>query len=112
VEILGPKGPKSHGGADLLPWARNELLIAEEIMDNPGGGLLFATQTVGQVKAALSEADQRRWRGVVELLDDAEDLLVRRHFEAARKLVAEAQDALQEGEPGEVVPEDQTAQPA
>jgi hypothetical protein len=65
VDILGPKGPEPYGGVGLLPWARNELLIAEQIMDNPGGGLLFATQTVGQVKSALSEADHRRWRSVV-----------------------------------------------
>jgi hypothetical protein len=113
VEILGPKGPKPHGGVELLPWARNELLIAEQIMDNPGGGLLFATQTVGQVKAALSEEDHKRWHAVVELLDRAEDLMVRRHFEAGRRLLTEARGALQElGEAPQVVREGEAAQPA
>jgi hypothetical protein len=112
VEILRPKGPKPYGGVGLLPWARNELLIAEQIMDNPGGGLLFATQTVGQVKSALSEADHKRWRRVVELLDDAEDLMVRRQFEPARKLLVEARDALPETEQGADAREGEAAQPA
>ena len=53
--------------------------------DNPGGGLLFATQTVGQVRAGLQERDPERWEEVVALLDQAEDSGVRRDFETARK---------------------------
>ena len=94
MDILGPKGPKPYGGAGLLAWAQNGLLIADQIMDNPGGGLLFASQTVGQVKAALREADRSRWRKAVELLDEAEDLMVRRQFAAAREQLQKAREAL------------------
>jgi hypothetical protein len=117
VEILGPKGPKPYGGVGLLAWARNELLIADQIMDNPGGGLLFASQTVGQIKAALREADRSRWRGPVELLDTAEDLMVRRQFAAARERLQKVREALREDSAeGEktrrVSPEGDAARPA
>ena len=94
MDILGPKGPKPYGGVGLLAWAENGLLIADQIVDNPGGGLLFASQTVGQIKAALSEADRSRWREAVELLDEAEDLMVRRQFAAARERLQKAREAL------------------
>jgi hypothetical protein len=94
VEVLGPKGPVRFGGADMLTWARQQLLIASDIIDNPGGGLLFATQTIGQVKAALAEnADSRsedRWQDVVALLEEAEDAAVRRDFARARDHIARA----------------------
>jgi hypothetical protein len=94
VDILGPKGPEPYGGVGLLAWAQNGLLIADQIMDNPGGGLLFASQTVGQIKAALRETDRSRWREAVELLDEAEDLMVRRQFAAARERLQKAREAL------------------
>src|SRR2546423_10704583 len=94
VEVRGPKGPARYGGVDLLTWARNQLRIASEIMDNPGGGLLFATQTIGQVKAALNEVDADRWESTVRLLDQAEDLAVRREFERSRELLRQASDKL------------------
>lgn len=90
VEVLGPKGPVRYGGVDMLTWARHQLRIADEIVDNPGGGLLFATQTMGQVKAALNETDEERWQEVVALLGRAEDHGVRREFESARELLREA----------------------
>ena len=90
VQVLGPKGPVRHGGVDLLKWACDQLTLAAEIVDNPGGGLLFATQTIGQVKAGLQEADEERWRDVVRILDRAEDSAVRRRYEQARELVGEA----------------------
>jgi hypothetical protein len=74
----------------LLRWARDQLTLAAEIVDNPGGGLLFATQTIGQVKAALGEANEERWRDVVGILDQAEDSALRRHYERARELISEA----------------------
>lgn len=101
MEVLGPKGPQRHTGPDLLPWARNQLLIAEQIMDNPGGGLLFATQSVGQVKAALSETGADRWQSLVQLLDDAEDNLVRRRFDLARALLERAVRALADEQPAQ-----------
>lgn len=90
VEVLGPKGPARHGGVDLLKWARDQLTVAAEIVDNPGGGLLFATQTIGQVRAALADADEERWKDVIRMLDRAEDTALRRQYERSRDLVAEA----------------------
>jgi uncharacterized protein YbjQ (UPF0145 family) len=90
VEVLGPKGPVRHGGVGLLRWAREQLKLAVEIVDNPGGGLLFATQTMGQVRAALAEADGERWKDVVRILEEAEDSALRRQYERARELVGDA----------------------
>jgi hypothetical protein len=97
VEVLGPKGPVNRfGGTDMLNWARHQLAIARDILDNPGGGLLFATQTLGQVKAGLREHDAEAYESLTRVLDDAETLAVRRDFDGARKLVGEALDRLKE----------------
>ena len=90
MEVLRPKELDTHPGGEIVPWARGQLEIASSILDNPGGGLLFATQTVGQVKAGLHERDPERWESVVATLDDAEDAAIRREFDAARRLVGEA----------------------
>jgi hypothetical protein len=103
VEVVGPKGPHTHTGADLLTWAHDQLTIAEQIVDNPGGGLLFATTAVGQVKAALvekaapSEEERHRWEPVIQILDQVEDDMVRRRFDSARAGVREALEALAAG---------------
>jgi hypothetical protein len=97
VEVLGPKGPARYGGADLLTWAHNQLDIAGQIVDNPGGGLLFATQTIGQVRAALAEADADRWQGVAALLESAEDRAVRRDFAGVRARLRAAREQLSIG---------------
>jgi hypothetical protein len=97
VEVLGPKGPARYGGADMLTWAHNQIRIADQIIDNPGGGLLFATQTIGQVRAALAEADGDRWRDVLALLAQAEDRGVRRDFAGAREALGKAREALDQG---------------
>jgi len=97
VEILGPKGPARYGGADMLTWARNQIAIADQIIDNPGGGLLFATQTIGQVRAALAEADADRWRDALTLLEAAEDRGVRRDFAGVRELLGQAREKLDQG---------------
>ena len=97
VEVLGPKGPARYGGADMLTWAHNQLDIASQIVDNPGGGLLFATQTIGQVRAALAEADADRWRDTLALLAGAEDRAVRRDFTGARQRLHEAREKLDLG---------------
>src|SRR5213593_4797688 len=94
MEILQPKPLETHPGAEIVGWARRQLEIANDILDNPGGGLLFATQTVGQVKAALHERDEERWEKVVGILERAEDAAVRREFDAARKLLTEAGEKL------------------
>jgi hypothetical protein len=94
VEVLRPKVLDTHPGDAILGWARDQLAIARSILDNPGGGLLFATQTIGQVKAALAERDAVRWEDVVARLDRAEDAAVRREFARARALLDEVTAAL------------------
>ncbi|HXC76312.1 MAG TPA: hypothetical protein VNU19_04610 [Candidatus Acidoferrum sp.] len=90
MEVLRPKELDTHPGEEIMLWARGQLEIASSILDNPGGGLLFATQTIGQVKAGLRERDPERWEGVVATLDSAEDAAIRREFDTARRLVGEA----------------------
>ncbi len=94
MEVLKPKELDTHPGDRIVEWARGQLEIARSILDNPGGGLLFATQTIGQVRAGLHERDQDRWAGVVGTLDQAEDAAVRRDFALARDLVDQALIAL------------------
>jgi hypothetical protein len=88
MDVTGVKGP--YTPTDLVAWARSQLEIARSILDNPGGGLLFATQAIGQVKAALQEHDDERFSEIVETLDRAEDRGIRREFDAARTLLGEA----------------------
>lgn len=90
MEVLRPKELDTHPGEEIVLWARGQLEIASSILDNPGGGLLFATQTIGQVKAGLHERDPERWENVVSILDRAEDAAVRREFDTGRRLVGEA----------------------
>jgi hypothetical protein len=90
MEVLRPKKLETHPGESIVGWARGQLEIAREILDNSGGGLLFATQTIGQVSSALRERDMARWEGVIGLLDQVEDAAVRREFDTARKLLDEA----------------------
>jgi hypothetical protein len=94
VDVRGPKGPARFGGADLLTWARKQLEIASQIIDNPGGGLLFATQTIGQVRATLAEEAGDRWQAEVGLLGEAEDAAVRRDYDRARERVRQALEGL------------------
>lgn len=88
MDVTGVKGP--YTPTDMVSWARKQLEMARAIVDNPGGGLLFATQAIGQVKAALQEHGEDHFAEVVEVLDRAEDRATKREFEAARKLVSEA----------------------
>ena len=90
MEVLRPKELDTHPGDEIVPWAHGQLEIARSILDNPGGGLLFATQTVGQVKAGLHERERERWEDVVAILDRVEDAAVRRDFDRARDLLDEA----------------------
>jgi hypothetical protein len=94
MEVLRPKPLETHPGDQVVPWARRQLELAGEILDNPGGGLLFATQTIGQVRAALQERDAERWEDIVPVLDRAEDLAVHREFGESRRLLAEALEKL------------------
>jgi hypothetical protein len=90
MEVLRPKPLETHPGEQVIPWARRQLELAREILDNPGGGLLFATQTIGQVRAGLEEREPERWEEVVAILGQAEDMAVHREFEQSRRLLAEA----------------------
>ncbi|GAC1510968.1 MAG: hypothetical protein NVS1B3_13920 [Candidatus Dormibacteraceae bacterium] len=94
MEVLRPKKLETHPGASIVKWARGQVEIAREILDNPGGGLLFATQTSGQVKAAVLERGESRWDEVVAVLDRAEDAAVRREFDDARQLLDEVMSNL------------------
>lgn len=77
-----------------MTWARQQLQIASEIVDNPGGGLLFATQTMGQVRVSLLGDDQERFAGVARALVRAEDAAIHRDFATARLALAEVLDGL------------------
>jgi hypothetical protein len=90
MEVLRPKPLETHPGEQVIPWARRQLELAREILDNPGGGLLFATQTIGQVRASLQEREAERWEEVTSILERAEDAAVHREFEQSRQLLAEA----------------------
>jgi hypothetical protein len=90
MEVLKPKELDTHPGDEIITWAREQLSIARSILDNPGGGLLFATQTMGQVRAGLTERDPARWDEVAGLLERAEDAAIRREFSTARRLLDEA----------------------
>src|SRR5437588_6930007 len=90
VDVRGPKPLDMHPGDEIVAWARAQLGVALSILDNPGGGLLFATQTIGQVRSGLSERDAARWKDVIDLLDRAEDAAVRREFAGARRLLDQA----------------------
>lgn len=89
VDVTGrsPRGPFPH---DPVTWSKRQLDVASEIVDNPGGGLLFATQTLGQVRSTLQEIDEDRWAAAVEKLEKAEEHAIRREFDATRRLIAEA----------------------
>lgn len=94
VDVTRPKPIDTHPGDEIVVWAREQLGIARSILDNPGGGLLFATQTIGQVKAGLHERDHQRWEAAVSKLDEAEDAAVHREFDDARRLIDEASGLL------------------
>lgn len=90
VDVTRPKPLDTHPGDELVTWAHEQLSVARSILDNPGGGLLFATQTMGQVRSGLHERDPRRWEDAVETLEKAEDAAVHREFADARRLIDEA----------------------
>jgi hypothetical protein len=90
MEVLKPKELDTHPGDEIITWAREQLSIARSILDNPGGGLLFATQTMGQVRAGLVERDADRWGELAGMLEKAEDAAIRREFATSRRLLDEA----------------------
>jgi len=94
MEVLRPKELDTHPGDRIVGWGRGQLEIARSILDNPGGGLLFATQTIGQVKSGLHERDAERWSEVVMILERAEDAAVKREWKTARELIDSAIERL------------------
>jgi hypothetical protein len=90
VDVHKPKPLDTHPGDEIIAWARDQLAIARSILDNPGGGLLFATQTIGQVRSGLHERDRERWEEVEAMLGRAEDCAVHREFTESRKVIDEA----------------------
>jgi hypothetical protein len=94
VDVTRPKPLETHPGDEIVEWARGQLSIARSIVDNPGGGLVFATQTIGQVRSALHERDARRWQDVAQKLEGAEDAAIHREFATARRLIDEAVGSL------------------
>ena len=94
MEVLRPKKLETHPGEQVIPWARRQLQLAREIVDNPGGGLVFATQTIGQVRADLQERDPERWEEVAAILERAEGLAAHREFDESRRLLDEALEKL------------------
>jgi hypothetical protein len=87
VDVHRPKELDTHPGDAIVGWARGQLEIARSILDNPGGGLLFATQTMGQVRSGLHERNAVRWESVVGTLERAEDAAVRREYTVSRELL-------------------------
>jgi hypothetical protein len=75
------------GTTTRLPLVREQLKIALEILDNPGGGLVFGYQALGQARAHLAETDRERWEEPIRLLQQAEQQAVWRNFEEARELI-------------------------
>lgn len=91
--------PENLTGSTLrLNWAVENLEIALAILDNPGGGLVFGYQALGQVRAHLSEADGERWKPVMASLEEAERQAVWRNFTRSRELVVEALTRVREAQ--------------
>lgn len=95
MEVLEPKGPVNRfGGTDMLTWARHQLGVAYDIVDNPGGGLAFAIQAIGQVKTGLREQGGDRFAPVVAALEEAEGNAVHRRFEETRQVLSRVLEQL------------------
>lgn len=82
------------GTTPRLPWVREQLRIALEILDNPGGGLVFGYQALGQARAHLSETHPERWEEAIAELQEAERQALWRNFGRARELIRDAMDRL------------------
>ena len=60
MEVLRPKELDTHPGEEIVLRPRGQLEIGSSIRDNPGGGLLSATQTIGPVRRGLKATDRHR----------------------------------------------------
>ncbi len=89
-----PPPDSTRHGSVRLSWIREQLRIAGEIMDNPGGGLVFGYQAMGQARAHLEESGDPAYDEVIGLLTEAEREAVYRNFGRARELLARAGEKL------------------
>jgi hypothetical protein len=78
------------GTTPRLPWVRAQLRIALDILDNPGGGLVFGYQALGQARAHLAETEPDRWEDAIAALEEAERQALWRNYDRARDLIREA----------------------
>ena len=78
------------GTTPRLPWVRDPLKIALEILDDPGGGLVFGYQALGQARAHLQETEPERWEDAIAELEEAERQALWRNYGRARELIREA----------------------
>lgn len=85
-----PSGSGSSRTEAETSHVREQLRIAAEILDNPGGGLVSGYQALGQARALLAEINPDRYRAVIRLVDEAERQAVWRRFERSRELIREA----------------------
>lgn len=84
-------------GATLrLRWVRDQLKIALEILDNPGGGLVFGYQAIGQARSHLAETEPERWEGAIKQLREAERQAVWRNYSKARELIGQVLQGIPE----------------
>jgi len=78
------------GTTPRLPWVREQLEIALAILDNPGGGLVFGYQALGQARAHLAETEPDRWEDAIAALEEAERNALWRNYGRARELIGQA----------------------
>jgi hypothetical protein len=78
------------GTTPRLPWVREQLRIALDILDNPGGGLVFGYQALGQARTHLAETEPDRWEDAIAALEEAERQALWRNYDRARDLIREA----------------------
>jgi hypothetical protein len=78
------------GTTPRLPWVGQQLQIALDILDNPGGGLVFGYQALGQARAHLAETEPERWEDAIAELEEAERQALWRNYARARELIREA----------------------
>lgn len=73
-----------------LTGVRDQLQVALDILDNPGGGLVFGYQALGQARAHLEATAPERWEEAIKDLAEAERQALWRNFGRARELIRAA----------------------
>ena len=73
-----------------LTVVRDQLQVALDILDNPGGGLVFGYQALGQARAHLETTAPERWEEAIKDLAEAERQALWRNFGRARELIRAA----------------------